>query len=173
MNNGHRTNLKFNIYIEIGQEIGKEERTVDFFVNIEELNEIINYIRKNKFDPQCIRFQDLEIDEETPMIIHRLYNTAYNIVFPIHLKALMWTEGDFYSKAKTLSYTDDLDRQFAIYDMNTESCDSDEEYYEKVRMNEGIMEAYNDRYLQAIKSLKNRIIANDIIELNDILCELI
>ena len=90
MNNGHRTNLKFNIYIEIGQEIGKEERTVDFFVNIEELNEIINYIRKNKFDPQCIRFQDLEIDEETPMIIHRLYNTAYNIVFPIHLKALLW-----------------------------------------------------------------------------------
>ena len=41
MNNGHRTNLKFNIYIEIGQEIGKEERTVDFFVNIEELNEIL------------------------------------------------------------------------------------------------------------------------------------
>lgn len=57
--------------------------------------------------------------------------------------------------------------------MNTDFCDSDEEYYEKIRMNESIENEYSNRYSQAIRLLKNKIIANDIIEFNGILCELV
>ena len=45
-NNKQKTNLKFNLYI-ITEEVSKEEETeVDFYVNIEELNELIVYLRK-------------------------------------------------------------------------------------------------------------------------------
>lgn len=101
------------------------------------------------------------------------YNITYNIAFQKHLKALMWTEGDFYDEANHLSYTDDLDIRYSRYDMNTDFCDSDEEYYEKIRMNESIENEYSNRYSQAIRLLKNKIIANDIIEFNGILCELV
>ncbi|WP_337944342.1 hypothetical protein [Prevotella pectinovora] len=172
-NNKQKTNLKFNLYI-ITEEVSKEEETeVDFYVNIEELNELIVYLRKYNIDPNNIRFRDIEITEETPAIINRLYDITYNIAFQKHLKALMWTEGDFYDEANHLSYTDDLDIRYSRYDMNTDFCDSDEEYYEKIRMNESIENEYSNRYSQAIRLLKNKIIANDIIEFNGILCELV
>ena len=139
-NNKQKTNLKFNLYI-ITEEVSKEEETeVDFYVNIEELNELIVYLRKYNIDPNNIRFRDI---------------------------------GDFYDEANHLSYTDDLDIRYSRYDMNTDFCDSDEEYYEKIRMNESIENEYSNRYSQAIRLLKNKIIANDIIEFNGILCELV
>lgn len=73
-NNKQKTNLKFNLYI-ITEEVSKEEETeVDFYVNIEELNELIVYLRKYNIDPNNIRFRDIEITEETPAIINRLYD---------------------------------------------------------------------------------------------------
>ena len=70
-------------------------------------------------------------------------------------------------------HTDDFDRAYSHYDMNTSYCDSDEEYYEKVRMNESIMRAYDNRYDQSVESLRNKILSKDIIQFRGILCELI
>lgn len=169
----HKTNLKFELCI-ITEDVNKEEKnTVDFYINIEDLNNLINYIRINNINPQMICFNDLKISDETPDVIKQLYYTAYDIAFPKHLRDLMWTEGDFYDEAYYLSDTDDLDKLYAKYDMNTAYCDSDEEYYEKVIQNEKIMSAYDSRYQQSVECLKNKIIAKDVIKLNNVLCELI
>lgn len=173
MDNKHKTNLKFNLYIETEDVFKEEDVVVDFYVNIEELNELINYLRKFNINPHNVRFEDLKFSVESPDVIARLYNTSYEIAFKKHLKDLMWAEKDFYDEADYLKDTDDLDRQFAHYDWNTSYCDSDEEYYEKVRMNESIEDAYNSRFEKSVESLRKKILSNDIIEFNGILCELI
>lgn len=173
MNNEHKTNLKFNLHIETEDVCKVEDVSVDFYVNIEELNELIKYIRESNINPHNVKFKDLETTVESPDIIVRLYDISYEIAFKRHLKHLMWTEKDFYDEAKYFMHTDDLDRTFAHYDMNTSYCDSDEEYYEKVRMNESIMRAYDNRFDQSVESLRNKILSKDIIQFRGILCELI
>ena len=173
MNNEHKTNLKFNLNIETEDVCKEEDVIVDFYVNIEELNELIKYIRESNINPHNVKFKDLETIVERPDIIVRLYDISYEIAFKRHLKDLMWTEKDFYDEAKFFMHTDDLDRAYSHYDMNTSYCDSDEEYYEKVRMNESIMRAYDNRYDQSVESLRNKILSKDIIQFRGILCELI
>ena len=173
MNNEHKTNLQFNLYIETEDVCKEEDVSVDFYVNIEELNELIKYIRESNIDPHNVKFKDLETTVESPDIIVRLYNISYEIAFKRHLKNLMWTELDFYDEAKFFMYTDDLDRKYAHYDMNTSYCDSDEEYYERARMNQSIMDEYNNRFDQSVKALRNKILSKDIIQFSGILCELI
>ena len=163
MNNEHKTNLKFNLHIETEDVCKEEDVIVDFYVNIEELNELIKYIRESNINPHNVKFKDLETIVERPDIIVRLYDISYEIAFKRHLKDLMWTEKDFYDEAKFFMHTDDLDRAYSHYDMNTSYCDSDEEYYEKVRMNESIMRAYDNRYDQSVESLRNKILSKDII----------
>ena len=109
MNNEHKTNLQFNLYIETEDVCKEEDVSVDFYVNIEELNELIKYIRESNIDPHNVKFKDLETTVESPDIIVRLYNISYEIAFKRHLKNLMWTELDFYDEAKFFMYTDDLD----------------------------------------------------------------
>lgn len=172
-NNDHKTNLQFKLHIETQAVSNSKEidLIVDFYVSIEDLSELVNYLRKHCINPKSIKFKDIELSES--LIILQLYNTAFNIAFKKHLKDLMWAEEDFYDEAKYFMHTDDLDRQFAHYDMNTAFCDSEEEYYDKVRMNESIMNAYHDRYEESIIFLRRVITSKDIIEFEGILCELI
>lgn len=172
-NNDHKTNLKFKLHIETQSVSNSKEidLIVDFYVNIEELSELVNYLREHRIDPKSIKFKEIE-SSESP-IIFKLYDTAFDIAFEKHLKDLMWAEEDFYDEAKYFMHTDDLDRQFAHYDMNTDLCDSEEEYYDKVRMNESIMSEYNNRHEESINFLRRAITSKDIIEFKGIVCELI
>lgn len=171
--NSHKTNLKLNIHVTT-EDVNKEEDIIaDFYVNIEELNELVIFIRKNNLNPHSIKLTDIEDTENNPTIINQLYASAYETAFKKHLKHLMWTERDFFDEAKFLMNTEDLDADYAHYDFNTSNCDSDEEYYDKIRTNEGIMNAYQNRYERSINILKRSITANDMIEFNGILCELI
>ena len=173
MDNEHKTNLKFNLHIETEDVCKEVDVIVDFYVNIEELNELINYLRESNINPHNVKFKDIEISVESPDIIVRLYDKSSEIAFKKHLKDLMWAEKDFYDEAKFLMYTEDLDRQFAHYDMNTSYCDSEEEYYGRVRMNESIMSAYDNRFEQSVESLRKIILSKDLIQFSGILCELI
>jgi hypothetical protein len=168
----HKTNLKFNLYIETKEVNKKEIIVVDFYVNIEEINELINYLRNNNIDPHGVKFSDINTDEETP-IITQLYLTAFDIAFHKHLKDLMWTEEDFYDEVRYLEYTADLDSYYGKYDFNTDFCDSDEEYYRKIEMNEYVESLYYERHAESVKLFKSEIVANDKMELNSILCDLI
>lgn len=172
-NNDHKTNLKFKLHIETQSvSYSKEiDLIVDFYVSIEELSELVNYLREHRIDPKSIKFKEIE-SSESP-IIFKLYDTAFNIAFKKHLKDLMWAEEDFYDEAKYFMYTDDLDRRLAHYDWNNNYCDSEEEYYDKELMNESIMSAYHNRYEESINFLRRAITSKDIIEFKGIVCELI
>ena len=56
MDNEHKTNLKFNLHIETEDVCKEVDVIVDFYVNIEELNELINYLRESNINPHNVKF---------------------------------------------------------------------------------------------------------------------
>lgn len=179
-NNEHKTNLKFNLQIETEDVYKTADISVDFYVDIDELKDLIDYMRKYNIDPQRIKFEDLRISDEAPAVITRLYNVAYDIVYEKHLKDLMWTEEDLLDEVNQLMDTESLDRQYADFEMNMKNpdlCDSEEDYYEILRYNECVMDdfddAYNNIFYQTKESYERKLVANDIIEFDGLLCELI
>ena len=61
-NNDHKTNLKFKLHIETQSVSNSKEidLIVDFYVSIEELSELVNYLREHRIDPKSIKFKEIE-----------------------------------------------------------------------------------------------------------------
>lgn len=171
--NKHKTNIKFNLCIETEEVSSYEEVMVDFYVTIEELHELINYFRKNNIDPQCVFVNELNMNEVSPLVIVRLYRAAYDIAFPKHLDALMWTIEDFYDEVKHFTYTTDIDQYYANQNFNIHSYDRDEEFYSNAIAYERMQSEYSDRFDETVDSLTKKIIKKDIIRFNNFICELI
>lgn len=168
-----KTNLKFTLDVVTEQDYKQESILVDFFVTLGEFNELILFFRKNEISPDNIKFEKLNDKKQIPDIIKRLYKHAYDIAFPKHLQALMWTLEDFYDEANYLSHTRDLDNIYAGYDFDTGSCDSIDELAEKEFMNNSIEVAYNNRYEISINNLRRELLKDDKIEFSEIVNDLI
>lgn len=167
--NEHKTNFRFRLHIETEEVNKKEDIFVNFNVNIDELTELVKYIRKKNINPQNIKFADIKISEEVPMVIDLLYQTAYNIAFPKHLKDLMWTIADFNDEAEYLMDTDNL----PTYDTISYCADEDSYQMQLLQREEEIEETVDHRYKASRNSLIHKLLAKDFITLNETLCELI